>query len=159
MVRRNKIGKGPAPVSPTTPGARHFIVLGPAFGSFIWEARSVENFAGARARAPAVVDHNLTIHENEINSPWRHIGTWIALAYSRMCFNCFWISGGREGIRTPGLLVANEAKNLTRRGAAATYAFNCQTFTLWLVRVSKWVPTAFVLYIAALGRDIVCGQP
>ena len=26
-----------------------------------------------------------------------------------MCFNCFEISGGREGIRTPGLLVANEA--------------------------------------------------
>jgi hypothetical protein len=28
--------------------------------------------------------------------------------------------GGREGIRTPGLLVANEATNLIRRGAATT---------------------------------------
>jgi hypothetical protein len=26
-----------------------------------------------------------------------------------MCFNCFEMFGGREGIRTPGLLVANEA--------------------------------------------------
>jgi len=31
--------------------------------------------------------------------------------------------GGREGIRTPGLLIANEAANLIRRGAATTYAF------------------------------------
>src|SRR4029077_16098111 len=32
-------------------------------------------------------------------------------------------SGGREGIRTPGLLVANEEIYLLRRGAATTYAF------------------------------------
>jgi hypothetical protein len=31
--------------------------------------------------------------------------------------------GGREGARTPDLLVANEDGNLTRRGAATTYAF------------------------------------
>ena len=31
--------------------------------------------------------------------------------------------GGREGIRTPGLLVANEEGNIIRRGAATTYVF------------------------------------
>jgi hypothetical protein len=34
-----------------------------------------------------------------------------------------WKDGGREGIRTLGLLVANEEIYLTRRGAATTYAF------------------------------------
>ena len=33
-------------------------------------------------------------------------------------------SGGREGIRTPGLLVANEEKNLLRRSAATTQSFS-----------------------------------
>jgi len=31
--------------------------------------------------------------------------------------------GGREGIRTPGLLVANEENKFIRRGAATTYVF------------------------------------
>ena len=32
-------------------------------------------------------------------------------------------NGGREGIRTLGLLVANEESNQIRRGAATTYVF------------------------------------
>lgn len=32
-------------------------------------------------------------------------------------------SGGREGIRTPGLLVANEESKFISRGAATTYVF------------------------------------
>jgi hypothetical protein len=32
-------------------------------------------------------------------------------------------SGGREGIRTLGLLVANEENKFIRRGAATTYVF------------------------------------
>ena len=32
-------------------------------------------------------------------------------------------SGGREGIRTPGLLIANEESKFISRGAATTYVF------------------------------------
>ena len=32
-------------------------------------------------------------------------------------------SGGREGIRTPTLLVANDVEKSIRRGAATTYVF------------------------------------
>ena len=35
--------------------------------------------------------------------------------------------GGREGARTPDLLVANEDGNLTRRGVATTYAFRSKS--------------------------------
>ncbi len=32
-------------------------------------------------------------------------------------------SGGREGIRTPAFLVANDVEKFIRRGAATTYVF------------------------------------
>jgi hypothetical protein len=38
----------------------------------------------------------------------------------RMWLICFEIFGGREGIRTPGLLVANDVNSKLRRGAAIT---------------------------------------
>ena len=32
-------------------------------------------------------------------------------------------TGGRQGIRTPGLIVANDAQNLVRRCVSTAYAF------------------------------------
>ena len=45
------------------------------------------------------------------------------LGESRILLTSREIVGGREGIRTLGLLVANEAKKFIRRGAATTYVF------------------------------------